>query len=81
MAHTWDDTEAKCPFYRSSDRGKREIVCESSNVSAAVQGMRFADMDGFTQQLRLYCDDVKNCRRCEQYRAIVNLRYAGEDPL
>ena len=77
---TYDDALAACPFYRSANRERREIVCESSNVAAAVQGMRFADAAAFRQQLEIFCNDVRTCRRCEQFRAVVALRYAGEEP-
>ena len=78
MATEWIAADVKCPFYRSSDRSKCEIICEAC-TDAWVQIMRFKNGKGVDEQLCVFCSSESMMKRCEQYKAIANLKYAGEE--
>lgn len=77
MATDWLETEIVCPFYRSSNRQRREIVCEAL-TDAQIQIMRFKNAEIAEEQIVVYCSDVHRMKRCEQYRALHNIKYGGD---
>lgn len=77
MATQWIEPNIKCPFYRSSERQRCEIICEAV-TDAAIQIMRFRDSKAMEEQLVIYCADIHRMKRCEHYKALYNIKYGGD---
>lgn len=77
MATKWIDPDIKCPFYRSSERQRCEIICEAV-TDAQLQIMRFRDVKAMEEQLAIFCADMHRMKRCEHFRAVFNIKYGGE---
>lgn len=59
MATMYDDVDAKCPYFRSSD--KREITCEGI-ADGCITALKFESQKKRNLHRSVFCDaKYKNC--------------------
>ena len=73
MANTWGAISVKCPFF-VEENTKRTITCEGL-VGVKAQH-DFGTATAKYSHKKQYCDDVKNCKNCKQYKALMRFEYA-----
>ena len=69
MSTSYDDVNAKCPFFSSSDRER--IICEGITDSC-ISIIKFKDKSTRTEHKEIFCDS--QYEKCYMYRAL-NSKY------
>lgn len=69
-------TDAQCPFYRSDDKQKKQIICEGI-VDRSTLALNFHRKPDYRTQLGVFC--CEHYKKCEVYNMIMEAKYDEED--
>lgn len=62
---SYDDCNAKCPYYKGCWRN--ELACEAQSVEVRTLVIRFGTLQGLRAYRRAYCDSLRGHETCPLY--------------
>lgn len=68
--------DAQCPFYKSDDHLKRQIICEGI-VDRSTLALTYRQREDYDTQLSVFC--CEHYKKCEIYRMIMAAKYDEEE--